>query len=110
MADAELARAYLVPAQTKSLPGAPGSPLSFSAGLCRIRDPRLVTIALRRADVTVHLDERYSSHAQSWIAACGENYPARAKVALADGTVLMPPHYIHPDEAVAKLYESDAEG
>ena len=106
----EIARAYLVPAQTKSLPGAPGSPLNFSAGLCRIRDPRLVTIALRRADVTVHLDERYSTHAQDWIKACGDNYPAKAKVALADGTVLFPPNYIHPDDEVAKLYEPDDEG
>ncbi len=103
-----LASAYLVPAQTRAFPGAPGSPLEFRAGLCRIRDPRLVTIALRRADVTVHLDARYSTHAQDWIKACGENYPAKAKVALADGTVLLPPHYIHPDEDALKLYECGA--
>lgn len=103
----ELARAYLRPAKTVSLPGAPGSPLNFSAGLCRIFDPRLVTLALRREDVTVHLDVRHSTHAQSWIAACGENYPAKARVALADGTVLMPPQYVHPDTDALKLYDCE---
>ncbi len=104
----ELARAYLVPAKTVSLPGAPGSPLNFTAGLCRIFDQRLVTLALRREDVTVHLDARYSTHAAEWIAACGEIKPARAKVALADGTVLFPPQYRHPDDDALKLYECGA--
>lgn len=103
----ELARAFLCPAKTISLPGAPGSPLNFSAGLCRIFDQRLVTIALRREDVTLHLDARYSTHAQEWIAKCGEIYPAKAKVGLADGTVLMPPNYVHPDTEATKLYEGE---
>ncbi len=104
----ELARAYLTPAKTVSLPGAPGSPLNFSAGMCRIFDPRLVTVALRRADVTVALDDRYCTHAQEWIAKCGDIYPAKAKISLPDGTILHPPQYIHPDEDALKLYECGA--
>jgi hypothetical protein len=100
----ELARAYLAPAKTISLPGAPGAPLNFSAGLCRIFDPRLVTIALRRPDVTVALDERYKSHLRQWLDACGEFQPARAKVSLPDGTVLHPPHYTTPAEDALNLY------
>lgn len=100
----EIARAYLVPAKTVSLPGAPGTPLMFSAGLCKIRDQRLVIAALRRADVTVQPEPRWESHISRWVEQCGEGHPARAKVALANGTVLQPPHYRTPEEELRDRY------
>lgn len=89
----QIADAYLVPARTVSLPGAPGTRLDFRAGRCTIHDPRLVPIVLRMPDVTVQFTERYASQAQDFIAQCGENYPARAKVALTNWVVLEPPAY-----------------
>ncbi len=100
----EIARAYLVPARTVSLPGAPGTPLMFSAGLCKIRDQRLVIAALRRADVTVQPEPRWETHLSKWVAQCGEFQPAKAKVALANGTVLEPPDYVAPEDRLRAKY------
>lgn len=100
----EIARAYLCPAKTVSLPGAPGTPLNFSAGLCKIRDERLVIAALRRADVTIQPEPRWETHIKKWVVLCGEHQPARAKVALGNGTVLQPPRYLTPEDELREKY------
>lgn len=94
-----VATAYMTPAKTVSLPGLPGTPMNFSAGRCIIYDTRMITIAMRNSEVTIYPSERYRTHVDQWIAQCGENYPARAKIALHDGTILYPPLYTAEEPA-----------
>lgn len=88
----ELLAAYLTPAQQSCRPGPPGTKLYFRQGRCSVTDVRQIPFLLRMPDVTLQIPERYVSHVWDWLAACGENRPARAKVAFPSGVVLEPPY------------------
>lgn len=88
-----LAHAYLRPARTVSLPGAPGSRMDFRAGVAELHDPRNVLLALAMDNCTVEPMPRYVDHWRGWVRDCTEWQPARADIALPGGLVFHPPDY-----------------